>query len=416
MVKGLKRRLIVITMSIIILMFVVIFFAVCFFTYETEMKETISFLEQVALKKPQAPPDGFGNIDMDEPFDGKHGDKFFQLPKMYTFHVFVNSEGIVEHSGIGSSEIEEQSLKFSIKQILESKDTSGRIDGADLIYLKKPTQGGTNIVFTSSIPLDNAVQDVAIIALIICLVCIVAFFFLMERIASYAIKPVKTAWESQKQFIADASHDLKTPLTVILANNDILLSHQGDTVQNQEKWIKSTKEEALKMKGLVEQLLDLAKSEDINKGLALSQENISELTEGEILQFEPIAFEKEITVNSCIKESVLISTHGESYVRIVQTLLDNAIRYTEQGKQIDVLLLEDKQRAYLKVKNPSFIEESDLDHIFERFYRIDPSRSEGGHGLGLAIAKNLASSINGDIEVESSKDTGTTFTLSIKKK
>ena len=218
------------------------------------------------------------------------------------------------------------------------------------------------------------------------------------------------------QFIADASHDLKTPLTVILANNDILLSHQGDTVQNQEKWIKSTKEEALKMKGLVEQLLDLAKSEDINKGLALSQENISELTEGEILQFEPIAFEKEITVNSCIKESVLISTHGESYVRIVQTLLDNAIRYTEQGKQIDVLLLEDKQRAYLKVKNPSFIEESDLDHIFERFYRIDPSRSEGGHGLGLAIAKNLASSINGDIEVESSKDTGTTFTLIIKKK
>ena len=165
-------------------------------------------------------------------------------------------------------------------------------DNGELMYLIKETPTGSIISFTSTEPSKDYVGNTVFLFFCLCLGSIAIFFVISERLAHCAVMPVKKAWENQKRFVADASHDLKTPLTVILANNDILKSHGEESVNSQQKWIESTGEEALKMKGLVTQMLDLAKSENA-LCLTTSRVNLSELTEKEILHQEPIAFEKQ---------------------------------------------------------------------------------------------------------------------------
>ena len=414
MIKNLKRRLILTTMLVIILAFTAIFVGVCIFTYSMKMKETYVFLEQSLMDKHFAPGEGFNNMDIDDPPQKPHMGGSFELPKMFAFRIFVDNSGKIEHSSLENSKIDKDTLKLCINQVLSSEDVRGTVDGADLIYCKKPTQGGTNIAFTSSLPVDNAVSEVALTTLIICLVCIVVFFFLVERLASYSIKPVQMAWESQHQFVADASHDLKTPITVILANNDILLSKGEETVQSQQKWIESTKEEALKMKSLVSEMLDLAKSENPHT-VVFEQTDLSQATVGGLLQMEAVAFERGVSIEQQIDEGIKIKSSKDDYTRILSILVDNAIKYSKSGEKINVSLSQYRHMVALSVSNPSFIEAEELSHIFKRFYRSDKSRADTGHGLGLAIAKSLASSLGGDLTVTSTKAQGTTFTLTLRK-
>lgn len=420
MIKNLKKRFVITAMSIIGAMVIVIFCAVCIFTYNAHKQQTIKRLEQVVnapvnlqnnneniLIKPNSPY--FPN-DQKEPYD-----KPFELPDMYAIKVITNSRGEIVYTNV-QIDLDESQVKDTVSQVLEKKKDSGKISSANLLYLKKETPDGTTIVFTSTSPLDTYLRNTIIISSILCIISFILFFILVERIADYTVKPVKQAWNSQKQFVADASHDLKTPLTVILANNEILLSHKDDTVSSQSKWIESTKEEAEKMNKLVIQLLDLAKSESLQKSITFSQINLSEVTEMSVLQFEPVAFDKLLTVEANVKPNITLNTNEEIYSRIISILLDNAIKYSANEEKIKISLYEDKKQVFLTVNNPAYIENNDINHIFERFYRANKTRNDKGHGLGLAIAKNLALSINGDLTAISSQKEGTTFILAIRKK
>lgn len=416
MVKNLKKRFTVVTMIIVGAVVISIFSAICALTYKSQLTQTIEFLEQ-EINSP------FGNNHKGEkppinesPQPNVSKDEFFELPNIYTFKVFADNEGKITISEIEDDSISEDLVANAVDTVLSKDKDSGRVTGASLIYAKKQTQGGTIIIFTSSKPVDTATRNTIFFSLCLCIASLILFTILVERLVSIATKPVEKAWISQKQFIADASHDLKTPLTVILANNDILLSHKDSTVESQEKWIDSTKEEALKMKSLVTQMLDLARSEDISTGLALEKANLSTLTQCEILQLEPVAFEKQIRIDTKIEKNICISTNPEAYVRIVRALLDNAIKYSSPGSEIKIDLLQERQSTVLLVNNQSYISETELVHIFERFYRADKARSGEGYGLGLSIAKNLANAIKGDLQVTSTQRDGTTFALILKRK
>ena len=132
------------------------------------------------MDMPFAPGEGFNNMDIDDPPQKPHMGGSFELPKMFAFRIFVDKSGKIEHSSLENSKRDKDTLKLGINQVLSSEDVRGTVDGADLIYCKKQTQGGTNIAFTSSLPVNNAVSEVALTTLIICLICIVVFFFLVE--------------------------------------------------------------------------------------------------------------------------------------------------------------------------------------------------------------------------------------------
>ena len=221
--------------------------------------------------------------------------------------------------------------------------------------------------------------------------------------------------DTQKQFIADASHDLKTPLTVIMANNDIIKEHSKDSIESQMEWINSTQYEAERMRALVEKMLEIAKADAANTKLVFSEVNISELIEAISLQFEPVAFDRKVGITTDIKTGIVVNTDKDAFTRVIYTLIDNAIKYANPNTDVKVTLEQVNRHIKCMVNNKGkTISEKDAPNIFKRFYRADESRTSEGFGLGLAIAKNSCDSLGYKLDFVSNEAEGTTFEIIIK--
>ena len=247
------------------------------------------------------------------------------------------------------------------------------------------------------------------------------FLLISIWLSGYAMRPVAKAWAQQQQFVADASHELKTPLTAILATNNILLSNPDLTIREQEKWIENSQAEANHMKDLIANMLFLAKSEDEQVQLVLSEISLSDIVTDTTLQFEPVAFENGTLIDSSIEEAITIQGDLTQMRQLVHILIDNACKYAGESGYVKVCLRREGGTIKLEVCNSGKpIPAEDLPHIFERFYRSDKARTQqnqsGGYGLGLAIAKSIADRHKAQISAASSEEGGTTFTVIFKNK
>ena len=185
---------------------------------------------------------------------------------------------------------------------------------------------------------------------------------------------------------------------------------------SQRKWLGYIQEEAQRMKELVEDMLFLAKHDGAERPKDSRTVNFSDLVTGCVLRFESVAFERQVELNSHIQPGLSLSGEPDSLERLVMILLDNAVKYAGEQGRVDVALSRRQERAVLSVRNTGEpIPPEHLEHLFERFYRVDGSRSrkEGGYGLGLAIAHTIAQSHRGQIEVRSSREEGTVFTVAL---
>ncbi len=227
------------------------------------------------------------------------------------------------------------------------------------------------------------------------------------------MRPVERAWAQQQQFVADASHELKTPLTVILANTGIVLARPTETVASQKKWLTYIQEEASHMKDLVEDLLFLAKHDDPKRTSNLVLVNLSDVVTGCLLRFETVAFEQHVKLESQIQPDLLLLGDPSGLDRLSGILLDNAIKYAGSGGQVSLSLQKSQDKLVLRVHNTGApIAPEHLSHIFERFYRAESSRSRqfGGYGLGLAIARSIVLAHGGHLSATSTAEQGTFFT------
>ena len=238
--------------------------------------------------------------------------------------------------------------------------------------------------------------------------------FISIYLTNKTIKPIKESFEKQKEFIANASHELKTPLTIIRTNTSLVLSNSSETVGSQSKWLNYINNQIERMSKLIDEMLSLAK---LDTGKELEEFivfDISKLINNVLLTFEAVLFENNIELSSNIEEDITIKGDRESIKKVFIILLDNAIKYTNKNGKIDVELNKDKNKIKLKIKNTGEgIKKEDLDKIFERFYRLDTSRARdtGGYGLGLSIAKSIVESHNGKIYAESNIGKDTTFII-----
>jgi signal transduction histidine kinase len=252
-------------------------------------------------------------------------------------------------------------------------------------------------------------------SLLIGLLGLIALFFVSFLLANFAVKPVEKAWVAQQQFIADASHELKTPLTVILANTGILVAHPDTLVSEHEQWIQNTQDEANRMKGLVENMLELAKGDIPREKIVFGRINLSDIITNSLLIFEPVAFEKNVALISDVVSNLEIHGDEERLRRMTAILLDNAIKYAGDNGSVTVKLISNGTHRTLSVSNTGqTIPAKHLDKIFDRFYREDKSRhadDEGSFGLGLAIARQIVAEHDGKIWAESNPQTGTVFTV-----
>ena len=262
----------------------------------------------------------------------------------------------------------------------------------------------------------KTLRDLSMTLLLVGLGTLIAIYVVSVILARRAAKPLEQAWLKQRQFIADASHELKTPLSIVTANYDVLMTNRDETVESQIKWLDYMKIGMDRMSTLTQDLLTLARLDDAQVAVQRSRFDLSEAVREVALPMQPICMAKEINLSLNIADHIVITSAEQGIRQVVAILLDNAIKYTDQGGKIDVTLNGADNMIRLTVQNTGEgIAETDIEHIFDRFYKSDTVRHQGdrSYGLGLSIAKGIIDRADGSICAVSSGGV-TTFSVSLR--
>ncbi len=360
------------------------------------------------------------------PVIGGHAHGSSQSVPMAVFT--VDADGRVSSVSTNTASISDDVLTQATAELSNAGEGSGTLADLGLIYMKR-NMGGTMYLAFADTSNANGWQTLALTLGVVGVLTLLVFLVISVFFSRWALRPVANAWAQQRRFVADASHDLKTPLTVILANTSIALEHPERSVASQAQWLENTQHEAEAMQGLVGDLLTLAKMDEESAAEAASgamgaavprqadeKVDFSDLVEGELLQFESVAFERGVDLRSDIAEGIVLMGNEKRLQRLVMTLIDNACKYVDESGSIDVSLSAQGKRVKLSVRNTGApISPEDLPHVFDRFYRADKARTsgKGGHGLGLAIAHSIAEEHGGSLEVTSTESEGTVFSATL---
>lgn len=273
-------------------------------------------------------------------------------------------------------------------------------DGGDygtqdsLAYYRADKDGYTLVTFMDNTVINENAATLLRYTLIFGAAAIVVFFFLSVYIAKRIVRPLEDSFEKQKRFISDAGHELKTPVSVVSANAELLSREIGEN-----KWLANIRYENERMGDLVTQLLELARTE--SAAMQTERVDLSRLAAGETLPFECVAFEKGLTLESDLAPDIFVEGDGGRLKQLVSILLDNAVSHAEGGT-VKITLSKERSHAVLSVTNEgAALTSTQREHLFDRFYRIDEARSADSnhYGLGLAIAKAICDAHRGHIEV-----------------
>lgn len=380
-----------------------IFTAVCINSYSSSkigLERSLNMIAEKSLDDYKRPPEKFG--------EKRRDNQPSQLNSFIT--VSVDNEGNILSRQENNATIDEEILNQSVNAAISNDKQVGEIGEYNLTYVKNKQSDKTIIVFADNSSVYLSLRNTILVCMGLFLTSMAVIFLISLALTGIAVNPVKDAWNKQKQFVADASHELKTPLTVILANNNIVMSHKESMVKDEIKWLQSTEEEAQHMKNLIDQMLFLAKSDSESSKTELAKVNVSEIIEAASLNFEPIAFEKGILLDCEIEPDIIANSNATILNQLSHILIDNSVKYSASNEIVKIKLLKNNDKMIFSVNNKgNIISKNELTHIFDRFYRAEKSRTTKGYGLGLSIAQNITASIGGKINVESSEENGTTF-------
>lgn len=282
-------------------------------------------------------------------------------------------------------------------------------------YYTSEKFSGFIIAFADEENAHNTIVKTIILAIVVFISSAFFFFIILIWLSAFVVKPIDVAWTQQQQFIADASHELKTPLSAILANNLILKKHLQNNQPEELKWLENSQAEAKHMKDLIDNLLFLAKPENSDENINFEPVSLSDLITEIILQMEPISFESGITLSSEIEDDITVLGDIVQLRQLAYILFDNAYKYCGEKGEISIFLKKNTLPVLTVNNNGDPIPKEDLPNIFERFYRSDKSRSRqsrsDAYGLGLAIAQKIAARHDATIKVTSDFASGTTFSV-----
>ena len=411
MFKQSRKKIIVSIMGSVILLFAMTLFVIFFVSYRNMRARNIDMMSRHTWRMPDAEerPDKESDPNAREdgelrPDQGRH----VELLTFYT--VVIRTDGTVVHveneKGIHS---DEELIGYAQKLIAKGK-WYGEYGTLCCLREQKGTVGGDYydiVVFLDNAVIEDSVKILLRNVLIVGSAAIVVLFFLSLRLSKRIIQPLEDNDKQQRQFISDASHELKTPVAVIDANAELLARELGDN-----EWLSNIRYENDRMGELVKQLLDLSRAESAE--LPAETVDLSRVVTGEELAFESLAFDQGKTILSEIGEDIHVTGSETQLAQLVSVLLDNAVRHSA-GKEIGLSLRREGHEAVLEVVNEGEeIPPEKQAHLFDRFYRADEARTDEGqhYGLGLAIAKAVAEKHGGSIGV-SCADGKVTFSVTL---
>lgn len=417
MIKKLKRRFIWINLSILLTIFLAIFSGTYYLMYRSGESQAIRTMEQVAQNRGliSKPP----YKDFDDPFK-KNETRFNETLMRSSFTIIMdNSSTMFQIVSNMPEETDLSNPEQLIEDVLSKTKTTGIVsfNTLNLRYLKQVLPNGSIIfVFLDRSSELATLSQLIVVLLAIGFITIIVLSIISYYLANWAIKPIAKAWEKQQQFVADASHELKTPLTVIQTTTDVILSKKDNTIRSEQKWIDYIKSETERMSKLVSDLLYLAKVDSNDVLIKSTTFNLSESLINVALPFESIVFESGKELHMDIDPDLMYTGEEARLQQVAIILLDNALKHAPINTQICIKLRQIGAQYQLEVSNEGEgISPEHLDKIFERFYRADASRARetGGYGLGLSIAKSIIDQHQGTISVTSVLNGLTTFTVTL---
>ena len=387
MIKRLKIKFICIFMVIVTVMLGVIFGTVISMTHRNIEQRSISDMRDIA--KPPMPPE--------LPENG------FAPPAMPHFSLIVTPDGEFIAEDNGMFDLSDKEYLNSLFEYAESRDEeSGVIPDTSLRYFRNKTPMGNSYIFTDVSRESDMFESLYKTSAVIGIIAFLLFFVISIFLANWAVKPVEEAWNKHKQFIADASHELKTPLTVITTNAELMQSEESD--ENRKKFTDNILTMSKQMRGLVESMLEIARLDNGELKKEFSVFDLSETVSDAILPFEALFFEKEQIFDSEIENGIKINGNREQIRQVVEIFLDNANKYSPENAKINLTLKKHgKKQCKLTVSSEGeTIPEEELRNIFKRFYRGDKTRQMNhSYGLGLSIAESIVKEHSGKITAES---------------
>ena len=396
MLKKLRIKFVCIFMVTVTVMLGIILGTVITLTHKNIEQQSISAMRDIAM-----PP---------KPLN-KPEKEFEHIPKPH-FSLLITPDGEFIAEDNGMFDLSDEEYLNSLFEYAESRDEeTGIVPDTSLRYFRNRTPMGNSYIFTDVSAEADMLESLYRTCIIIGLSALLLFFVISIFLAKWAVKPVEEAWDKQKQFIADASHELKTPLTVITTNAELMKSESSE--ENKSKFTDNILKMSKQMRGLVESMLEIARLDNGSVGKEFAVFNLSETVSDAILPFEALFFEKEQIFTSEIEPDINMNGNAEQIKQVVDILLDNANKYASEKSEIKLILKKQgRNQCRLSVSNEGeAIPEDELKNIFKRFYRGDKTRQmNNSYGLGLSIAESIVTEHSGKIFAES-KNSVNTFTV-----
>ena len=400
MLKQLRIRFICITMSIVTVMMCIVFGMLLTFTHAGLEQESMMLMEAVA----------------EDPTHTYRPNDTSAESRIPYFTLQVNNAGIMIISNGGSYDLSDQEFLRQLIRVVNSGDQTGVIRDYNLRYYQTRTLNSLLVVFADTTAEQNTMYSLIRTCICIGAASLLAFFFLSLLLARWAIHPVEQTWKIQKQFVADASHELKTPMTTIAGFAEGLLDGTIPK-EDENKYLTIIADETRRLSRLVREMLDMSRMSDhVAAPENMKDFNLNEAIIATLLNFETRAEDKKLAVELHLPDDTLTVRGNEDAIRrVIYNLLDNAIKFAKEGGTLGVSLWQQGEKAYVSISDEGeTIPPDDLPFIFDRFHKSDRSRSldRDGVGLGLYLVKSILNAHDEDIAV-TSKDGVTKFVFTM---
>ena len=419
MLQKLKLKVVVINVVLLTVVLVAVFVSV-YILLESQLKNH----ERTLLSKVASDIADTGDTETAEYYKDygdfliENEDDFLSFASSRMFYVKLYAE----HDVISISSRYYSSEREDIVYLLDKVDGTGKRNGEvdvgeyiKLAFLIENKPGAKLYVFIERTSREETMTLYIYSAVIALTGSVICVFLISVYMAGRSIRPIKESMEKQDKFIADASHELRTPIAVIRTNAELIMDAPEMTVGENMKWLEYIYTEAKRMTKMTEDLLLLSRA-DAKREVLKENINLSIIVSEVYDSFKPLFTENNLSANGAdITQDIYITANELDIRQLLTILIDNAVKYTKEGG-ISVKLEKDEESAYIKVTDTGIgMPGETKDMIFERFYRIDKARSKatGGFGLGLSIAKTIADEHGGEITVESEPEKGSEFCVKL---
>lgn len=398
MIKKLQRKFILLSMSALLFVLTIIITGINIVNYQSVTQEADELLSIITENKGEFPmePDKFGHrlppgMSPEIPYESRY---FSVILDQDTSQVlFVETSRIIS--------VDKQAAIVYADTALNKNNDIGFIQ--NFRYQIHSDTEFTRITFLDCGRKLDAFYSFLFASITISFLGFLVVFAFIAFFSNRIIRPISESYEKQKRFITDASHEIKTPLTIIGANTDVLEMEIGEN-----EWLIDIKKQVTQLTELTNDLVFLSRMEENENTLPMIDFPFSEVIMETITSFQSLAHKQEKELECLVPPMLTLCGNEKSIRQLISILLDNAIKYSPVGEQISLQVEEQNHHIHMVVTNHTHqnIESEQLKLLFDRFYRIDASRNSqtGGHGVGLSIAKAIVEAHHGKIQASSPKE------------